>query len=149
MKKEEIIELNGKEYTITMNRESYLKIDQYVNLNKTYRGINESLYEYIDEISDDDDPFANPIDEEKMEEEINKKENLSKRMFVRGFYILLYPKHQLKINQVEKLLKPYFDDENKLDYISEKYAEYLRKCIEIREKYNEERKNLKAQTSKN
>ena len=31
MLKEEMIELNGKEYTLTLNRQSALKIEQYTN----------------------------------------------------------------------------------------------------------------------
>ena len=36
MKKEEIIELNGIEYTLQLNRDSFLKIDQYCDIAKSF-----------------------------------------------------------------------------------------------------------------
>lgn len=148
MKKQEIIELNGQEYTLTFNRESYIKIDQYSNIKNTFRVVNSGLYDYIDEITDEDNPFEKEFDFEAMDLEIERKENIFKRMITRGFYILLYPEHQLKISEVEQLLKPYFGDEEKEEELSDKFGECLAKCIQIRNEYNEERKNLKAQANK-
>ena len=60
MKLNEIIELNGKEYTVELNRESILKIDQYTNVKKANEKIHETVLTDKSEIElkDDEDPFA-------------------------------------------------------------------------------------------
>ena len=44
MKLNEVIELNGKEYTVELNRESAVKIEQYVNMAEILEKINQPLY---------------------------------------------------------------------------------------------------------
>lgn len=148
MKKNEIIELNGFEYTLELNRDSFLKIDQYSNVKKSMETIQKDLYEYIDEIDDNTDPFAEEIDYDKLEEEANNKINTLHRILERAFWIWLYPEHKLNITEVKEILKPYFDDDDKFQFLCDKYGEYMQKCVEIRNEYNENQKNLKAQASK-
>jgi hypothetical protein len=45
-------------------------------------------------------------------------------------------------------LKPYFEDEEKADWIGKHWNQYINECIDIREAYNEEQKNLKALANK-
>ena len=52
MKKNEIIELNGVEYTLELNRDSFLQIDKICNVQKSMEIIQKGLYEYVDEIDD-------------------------------------------------------------------------------------------------
>jgi hypothetical protein len=148
MKKNEIIELNDFEYTLELNRDSFLKIDQYSNVKKSMETIQKDLYEYIDEIDDNTDPFAEEIDYDKLEEDANNKLNTLYKILERAFWIWLYPEHKLNITQVKEILKPYFDDEEKFQWLCEKYGEYMQKCVEIRNEYNENQKNLKAQANK-
>lgn len=148
MKKNEIIELNGFEYTLELNRDSFLKIDQYSNVKKSMEIIQKDLYEYIDEIDDNTDPFAEEIDYDKLEEDANNKLNTLYKILERAFWIWLYPEHKLSISQVKEILKPYFDDEEKFKVLCEKYGEFMQKCVEIRNEYNENQKNLKAQANK-
>lgn len=148
MKKNEIIELNDFEYTLELNRDSFLKIDQYSNVKKSMETIQKDLYEYIDEIDDNTDPFAEEIDYDKLEEEANNKINTLHRILERAFWIWLYPEHKLNITEVKEILKPYFDDDDKFQFLCDKYGEYMQKCVEIRNEYNENQKNLKAQASK-
>ena len=148
MKKNEIIELNDFEYTLELNRDSFLKIDQYSNVKKSMETIQKDLYEYIDEIDDNTDPFAEEIDYDKLEEEANNKINNLHRILERAFWIWLYPEHKLNITEVKEILKPYFDDDDKFQFLCDKYGEYMQKCVEIRNEYNENQKNLKAQASK-
>lgn len=148
MKKNEIIELNGKEYTLELNRDSFLKIDQYSNIQKSIEKIQSEAYSHIDEIDDNTDPFAIELNDEIIEESINEKLQTLYKIIERAFWIWLYPNHKLNISQIKELLQPYYDDEEKFQFISEKYGEYLQKCIEIRNDYLEERKNLKAQANK-
>ena len=177
MKKNEIIELNDFEYTLELNRDSFLKIDQYSNVKKSMETIQKDLYEYIDEIDDNTDPFAEEIDyegepfivyfsprhevndgdavfdvsiviKEDAEEKANNKINTLHRILERAFWIWLYPEHKLNITEVKEILKPYFDDDDKFQFLCDKYGEYMQKCVEIRNEYNENQKNLKAQASK-
>lgn len=148
MKKNEIIELNGFEYTLELNRDSFLKIDQYSNVKKSMETIRKDLYEYIDEIDDNTDPFAEEIDYDKLEEDANNKLNTLHKIMERAYWIWLYPEHKLSISQVKEILNPYFKDEEKFKILCEKYGEFMQKCVEIRNEYNENQKNLKAQANK-
>ena len=148
MKKNEIITLDGKEYTLELNRDSFLKIDQYTNFQKSVGVIKENLYEYKEEIDENEDPFADVITDEKMDKFVEEKDNTLKKMITRAFWIWLYPNHKLNINQVEEILKSEFNDDDKYDKLVEKYSEFLNECVEIKAQYEEERKNLKAQANK-
>lgn len=148
MKKNEIIELNGVEYTLELNRDSFLKIDQYSNLKKSMEVINKDLYEYVDEIDDNTDPFANELDNELLDSEANKKIETLHKVIERAFWIWLYPNHKLSITNIKETLTPYYDDDEKFQWLCDKYGEYMQKCVEIRNEYNENQKNLKAQANK-
>lgn len=148
MKKNEIIELNGVEYTLELNRDSFLKIDQYSNIQKSMEIVQKDLYEHIDEIDDNTDPFAKNISDEDIENAMNEKINTLHKIIERAFWIWMYPNHKFPISKVQEILKPYYDDNKKFEYISERYGEYIQKCVEIRNEYLEEQKNLKALANK-
>lgn len=146
MKLNEIIELNGKEYTVELNRESILKIDQYTNMQKASEKMHENILKdkSEDKISDDENPFADEIPEDKLETEAEEKVNIIKKIITRAFWIWLYPTEKLPLSQVEQILSPYFENEEKAKEISEIYESLSQKSVDIRQKYLEERKNLKA-----
>lgn len=148
MKKNEIIELNGVEYTLELNRDSFLQIDKICNVQKSMEIIQRGLYEYNEDIDDDYNPLEDSINEEDIEKEISLKEETLHKIVERAFFIWLYPNHKLKISEVKEILKPYLEDEEKAQFIGEKMAQYLQECVAIREEYNEERKNLKALANK-
>lgn len=148
MKRNEIVEIDGKEYTLELNRDSFLKIDQYTNIQKSNEIINKDLYEYIDEIDDNVDPFANTISDEELDIAIEEKESTLKKMITRAFWIWLYPNHKLSISQVSEMLEKEFNDDAKFNKLAEMYADLLNKCVEIKTSYEEQRKNLKAQANK-
>lgn len=148
MKKNEIIELNGKEYTLELNRDSFLQIDKICNVQKSMEIIERGLYDYVDEIDDNYNPLENLTSEEEIEKEITLKEDTLKKIVERSFFIWLYPNHKLTISQVKELVDPYLKDEAEVGYISEILSRCLQECIEIRQEYNDERKNLKAQANK-
>ena len=148
MKRNEIIELNGKEYTLELNRDSFLQIDKICNIQKSMEIVQRGLYEYVEDIDDNYNPFENTIDEDEIKKEIELKEETLHKIIERAFFIWLYPNHKLTITEVKNILKPYFEDEEKANFIGEKYGEYIQKCVEIRESYNEEQKNLKALANK-
>lgn len=151
MKKNEIIELNGVEYTLELNRESFLQVDKLCNIEKSMKFVTKNLYDYLDEeeLTDDFDLSKLNFDESKIEEEVQQKEKKIKDIIERAFLIWLNPNHHLNISQVREILKPYFENDEKFSWLGEKYGKYLQECIEIREEYNKEIKNLKAQANKN
>lgn len=148
MKRNEIIELNGVEYTLELNRESFLQIDKICNVKKSMEIIQRGLYEYVEEIDDNYNPFEDITTDEDIEKEVKLKEDTLYKIVERAFFIWLYPNHKLPISKVKEIIKPYLSDDEKALWIGEKLGEYLQKCVEIREEYNEERKNLKALTNK-
>jgi len=150
MKRNEIIELNGKEYTLELNRESFIQVDRLCNIEKSMALLRKDLYDYLDEVELTDDFDLNKlnIDEDKIDEEIKQREKKLKDIIERAFFIWLNPNHHLNITQVREILKPYFEDEEKYGWLGEKYGKYLQECVEIRDQYNTERKNLEAQANK-
>ena len=150
MKKNEIIELNGVEYTLELNRYSFLQIDKLCNIQKSMNIIQRGLYDYIDEqdLTDDFDVNSLSISDEEIEKEVELKQKTLHKIIERAFLIWLNPNHHLKPSEVSEILKPYFEDDEKAQYIAEKYGQFLQECVEIRENYNEEQKNLKAQINK-
>ncbi len=146
MKLNEIIELNGKEYTVELNRESILKIDQYTNMKNASDKINKSVIKDKSniELKDDEDPFAESISEDKLEKDTEEKQELIKKVMTRAFWIWLYPVEKMSISQVEEILSPYFEDEEKAEKISDIYEDLSKKSVDIRQQYLDERKNLKA-----
>lgn len=146
MKLNEVIELNGKEYTVELNRESILKIEQYTNLRQSSQEINKSAFEDKSkkEISDDENPFAEEISEDELEKSATSKEELIKKVMTRAFWIWLYPQEKLSISQVEEILNPYYNSEEKAKELSDIYMQLTEKSVDIRQKYLDERKNLKA-----
>lgn len=154
MKRNEIIELNGKEYTLELNRDSFIKIDKLCNISKSLEIINRNFYEYMDEIelSDDYNPLEDSsmedLNEENLENEVNLKETTLHRLIERSMYLWLYPNHQLNISQVKELLQPYFEDEDKAEWLGTKVGQLLQECREVRESYVNEQKNLQALANK-
>ena len=150
MKKKEIIELNGVEYTVELNRESFLQIDKICNISKSMKILNRGLYDYIDEeeLDDNYNPFENMVSDEEIENEIKLKEETLNKLAERSFFIWLYPNHKLPLSKVKEILKPYLEDEKKAEWLGEKIGEFLHGSIEVRQSYNENQKNLKALANK-
>ena len=148
MKKNEIIELNGKEYTLELNGDSFLQIDKICNISKTMEIVNSDLYDYVEEIDDSYNPLENAITEESLEEQVSLREKVLRRLIENAMFIWLYPNHKLPISEVRELLKPIIEDENQVEELGKKVGTYLAKCLELRQSYVEERKNLKAQANK-
>lgn len=148
MKKNEIIELNGEEYTLELNRDSFLQIDKICNVQRAFEIINRGLYDYVDEIDDNYDPTKDIPSDEELEKEVELKEKELHKLVENSLFIWMYPNHKLPISKVKEIVKPYLEDEEKANYIGKLVGEYLKECVNIRESYNEERKNLKSQVNK-
>ena len=148
MKLNEIIELNGKEYTVELNRESIVRIEQYINMEEAMEKIAKTPItdKSNSEILEDENPFAEEIKEEEIEKINIEKVETIKKVYSRAFWIWLYPTNHLSINEVCELIEDAYKDDEKAEYISNKYKEFTEKSIEVRKKYLEEQKNLKALT---
>lgn len=150
MKKNEIIKLNDKEYTLELNRRSATQIEKYTHLQEKLQEISKPTIDYVDEISIDEDPFAeeNLVDDEEVERKQERKFELMCQIIETAFWIWLFPNHRLSIDQVREILQPYFDDDKKFEYISSEYGKYMKMSSEVKFDYIEEQKNLKAQANK-
>lgn len=130
MKKNEIIELNGVEYTLELNRNSFLQIDRICDIQKTMNSIDKDLYEHLDDIDDNYNPLED-ITSDLIKKEVSEKEESIKKLIERAMFIWLYPNHKLTITQVKEILQPYFDDEEKAQWIGDKIAELLSECVDM------------------
>jgi len=148
MKKNEIIELNGVEYNLERNRDSFIQIDKICNIDKSFEIIYRRLYDYIEDIDDNYKPLEHAITDEELQKEIELKNETLSKLVSRCLFIWLYPNYKLPISKVQEMVKPYLEDEEKAQMIGNKIGQYLRECIDIREEYNQEQKNLKALASK-
>ena len=70
------------------------------------------------------------------------------RLIERSMFLWLYPNHKLTITEVKELVRPYLEDSNKAEWLSEKIGGYLQECVELRETYSQEQKNLEALANK-
>lgn len=148
MKLNEQIELNGKEYTVELNRESIVRIEQYTNTAEASKKIGTIPIEdkSNSEILDGENPFENAIDDDAIDKEMQEKEEVIRKIITRAFWIWLYPVEKLEYKEVKEILEPYLQEDEKAKYISDYYDKFYRKSLEIRENYLTERKNLKALT---
>lgn len=144
MEKTDVIELNGKEYVVQLNRQSYVAIDKYTNISKTIKAMNEEAVEYVDEVKEGVDPFEDlPTTEKILSIEEQKIESM-KKLYIRAFWVWLYPKNKLDIDKVAEIINVCFEDDEQFNYISEKFSDFMDECIKIKHKEEEELKNLKA-----
>lgn len=146
MKLNEIIELDGKEYKVELNRESALKISQYVDMDKLEQKMNEVLYEdkSQEEIKDGENPFE---DEKTFDDALNlaqEQEHMMVDAYSRAFWIWLYPCEKLDFSKVQKMIEKSLQDTDKASYLTDKFVDFINKSIEVRTQYIEEQKNLKA-----
>lgn len=149
MEKIEIVELNGKNYELVLNRESFVRIDRICNINETMRMGSKPSYELLDNIADDYNPMEDITMDTVFETEMNRL-NALKKMIKMTFFVLLYPKNQLKISEVDELIEPYFENNEKIEKISTKVGELLQQCTELKDDAVREfeEKNFKAQAKK-
>lgn len=145
----ENITLNEVEYTLTLNRESAIHIERYAKVQESLLEVSKPTVEYVDrEILKGENPFEKPIDEDKLLEEVNEKEELLVKTIAKSFWIWLYPKHKLDYEEVYSIIKGYMQSVENAEFIGTKYSEYLDKSISVRNDFIEEQKKAKAQATK-
>lgn len=131
MKKTKTISLNGVEYTLELNRESFVQIDKICNIKKLMAEISADPYEYVDEIDDDYNPLENTPSLEEIQKKEEQKVVDTRKLYERGFFVWLYPNHKLKISEVQEILKPYFEDNEKYLELDKIFTEALHECVDI------------------
>lgn len=116
---EEKIEIDGKEYTLFINRtglvawEKHTKFAEYANLlKKRYDGIMLDEDNQV-EITEDTNPFTMYGDLENLDEDEEKLREAT----IEFYWVALYTHHKLNINQVRELFK-------KAEYGTDKEAGY-------------------------
>lgn len=98
---QEIIEIDGVEYTLFLNRAGILAWEQYSQKENGYLTSSQKLYNEISdekefEISDDTNPFEDA-------EKLLKGEESTIKTFKKMFWILLYTHHKLPLSKAEEL----------------------------------------------
>ena len=131
MKKTKTISLNGVEYTLELNRESFVQIDKICNIKKLMAEISADPYEYVDEIDDDYNPLENTPSLEEIQKKEEQKVVDTRKLYERGFFVWLYPNHKLKISEVQEILKPYFEDNEKYLELDKIFTDALHECVDI------------------
>ena len=133
MKRTKEIKLNGKDYTLELNRESFVQIDKICNIKKLMAKISANPYEYIDEIDDNYNPFENTPSIEDIQKLEEEKTQGIKMLCERAFFIWLYPNYKFKISEVQEMLKPYFEDIDKFSGLEDLFYEILDECVAIKD----------------
>ena len=144
----EVIEIDGKEYTLFLNRKGIIAFEKYTKeeekraseLEKKYKSLIEQKDADNDalEIKDDTNPFEGIESFDDIDEDHEMIKNLYKKLY----WIMLYENHKLSFNEVGKLYDMACED-----YGEEKVNELANQMIEEANKDNvskKELKNLKA-----
>lgn len=142
---QEILTVGGKEYTLTLNRKGVEAIEKYTNLSKKREKLeklsvkNGKTDEYIENISLDEDPFANISDD--VEENLEETMELLKRTL----WICLWEKHHMNIEEVRELIVKIID-EDKLDELNSAIEKLTEGVNKTPSDYLKNTKALKART---
>ena len=131
MKRTKEIELNGKQYTLELNRESFAQIDKICNLRKLRAQLEKEPYEYIDDIDDNYNPMEDVPNLEEIQKQAEEKINNTLKLYERAFFIWLYPNHKLKLSEVQEILKPYFEDDDKFEWLDNLFNETMNDCVSV------------------
>jgi hypothetical protein len=139
---QEIIEVGGKEYTLTLTRKGVTAIEKYTNLSKKkdeFKGTEKFKIKYVDEISENEDPFAD-LEMDEQEKKIDESLELLKRVL----WICLWDEHKFNIEQVREILVQIIE-EDKTDELNEKIEKLVANINKQPSEYLKNMKALKAQ----
>ena len=139
---QEIITVGGKEYTLTLTRKGISAIEKYTSLSKKkdeFKKNEQNSIKYVDEIKENEDPFADLNDEEQ-ERKIDESLELMKRVL----WICLWDAHKMSIEQVRELLVQIID-ENKYEELNNVIERLVSNINKQPSEYLKNMKALKAQ----
>ena len=103
----EVIEIDGKEYTLFLNRKGIIAYEKYakeeqakaVELEKKYKPLIVDVKDTDLEIKDDTNPFEGIESLDDMDED----HKLVIRLYKKLYWIMLYENHKLSFNEVSDL----------------------------------------------
>ena len=131
---EVIIEINGNEYTLFINRvgivnweKNYGIKEKAEDIEKKYKTLSEKI-----EITDDYDPFAADYDIDAEEEEM-------KKMYSRFYHMALYKNHKFTIAEADELFNKAVEE-----YGLQQLADLANQMVEEANIPSQNLKNLKA-----
>lgn len=107
----EIIEIDGKEYTLFLNRAGIVSWEKITKLSKESEKMQEK-YKKLTKDEDDDKPIEvkdgdNPFDlaDDKLLEDLEEDEARLKEIYIKFYWIALYQNHKLPISTVRELFE--------------------------------------------
>lgn len=112
----ETIEIDGKEYTLFLNRKGIVAWEKYSEAeNKKIAELREKYASLIDkeEASNEITDETNPFDGLEAFDELDEQQEVITKSFKRLYWIMLYTEHKLPLSEVETLY----------DKASEEYGE--------------------------
>ena len=144
----EIIEIDGKEYTLFLNRKGIVAYEKFCKeenekikkLEEKYKTSIEKLEKSNYEIDENTNPFEDLDDLDDLESDLE----LEKTVFVKIYWIMLYENHKLSLEEVKKLY-----DKAVEEYGEQQLRDLVQQMIEgvninAYDNENKELKNLKA-----
>lgn len=138
----EKIEINGKEYTLFLNRKGLVAWEKFCK--DSFGKLREFQDKYKDfsveeekEITLNED--TNPFEEVEKFDDIDKDSEILNETFKRLYWIMLYTEHKLTVSKASKLY-----DEGCLEYGSTQMIQLAQQMIEDMNKNNVQLKNLPA-----
>lgn len=147
----EIIEIDGKEYTLFLNRKGIVAYERYCKEEaKQLEEVQEKVEKTAKILESDEDLViddnTNPFDglEDIAEDEADKNKALITKMYVKLYWIMLYENHKLSLSQVEDLYKKAITEygENQLKALGDQMFEEVNTMPDNIKQEN--LKNLKA-----
>ena len=132
------MEIDGKEYTLSLNRKGVEAIEKYTKLSSKAEELQNITFmsDYVDEIAIDENPFAG-LNEEETTQKLDEMMEMMKRVL----WICLWENHKLNIEQVRELLVKIVEDNDKFEELNDK----VQKLIEgVNKQPSGGLKNLKA-----
>ena len=139
---QELIEVGGKVYTLTLTRKGITAIEKYTNISKKkeeFEKIEKFKVEYVEEIKENENPFED-LEMDEQEKKIDESLELMKRVL----WICLWESHKLNIEQVRELLIQIIDEE-KYDELNGKIESLVANINKQPSDYLKNMKALKAQ----
>lgn len=144
----EIIEIDGKEYTLFLNRKGIVAYEKFCKeenekikkLEEKYKTSIEKLEKSDFVIDENTNPFENLEDFDDLESDLE----LEKTVFVKIYWIMLYENHKLSLEEVKKLYDKAVEEygEQQLEDLVQQMIEGVN--INAYDNENKELKNLKA-----
>lgn len=134
---EEIIEIDGKEYTLFVNRIGIVNWEKATKLSETAKEL-ENKYKNSEqnfEFNDNCDPFATNYSDSEIDEDEKKLYDL----YSKFYWMALYKHHKLTINEANDLFYKAIDE-----YGIQQLSDLAEQMIKNANNQNANLKNLKA-----